>query len=356
MLVNYRAPQIAHEVTRKGILSGKVDPAWIRDKVVLIGYQGESFADLFRVPYTDERVPGFHIHAQIVSQLLSAALDKRTQIWVWSEPLAGLWIVAFGLVAGVVVWGLRSRLLLSLSLLGLVITLVGTAFGVFVQGVWVPLVPPVLAILGCAGLVWVWPNAAAAKRQIGSLAKPPSAPLPLPPGPETEGERAETVLGTGFVRSKTFVAKPDTVEVGRYKILRPLDSGGMGDVYIANDTRINREVALKVLKARLSADMPDLKLRFLREIRVSAALSSLHIVQVSDYGITEEGAPYYVMELLHGKSLRQLLRAETRLSVERTVRIAIQICEGLKLAHEGVYLTENNTRELVRVVHRDLMS
>jgi eukaryotic-like serine/threonine-protein kinase len=355
MLVNYRAPQIAHEVTRAGILSGKVDPEWIRDKVVLIGYQGESFADLFRVPYTDERVPGFHIHAQIVSQLLGAALDKRTQIWTWSEPLAGLWIVAFGLAAGAAVWGLRSRLLVSLSLLVLVITLVGTAFGLFEQGGWVPLAPPVLTVFGCAGLVWVWPNGAAARRQTGTLAEPQSVPVKqLPSGTGVEGKRAETVLGTGFVGSRPFRSEPDIVDVGRYKILQPLDSGGMGDVYIANDTRINREVALKVLKARLSADMPDLKLRFLREIRVSAALSSLHIVQVSDYGITEEGAPYYVMELLHGRSLRQLLRAETRLSVERTVRIAIQICEGLKLAHEGVYLTENNTRELVRVVHRDL--
>jgi eukaryotic-like serine/threonine-protein kinase len=60
------------------------------------------------------------------------------------------------------------------------------------------------------------------------------------------------------------------------------------------------------------------------------------------------------MELLHGRSLRKLLQDEKRLSVERTVRIALQICEGLKLAHEGVYLTENGTRELVRVVHRDL--
>jgi eukaryotic-like serine/threonine-protein kinase len=360
LLINYRVPMVAHEVTRAEVLAGKVDPAWIRDKVVLIGYQGESFADQFRVPYTDRNVPGFHIHAQVVSHLLSAALDGRKQIWVWSEPLEWLWIAAFGLAAGTLAWWLRSPMLVGLAILGLLVALVGSAFGVFVQVGWVPLVPPGLAVLGCASLVWALPNAT--ERKTGSMAQIDSeSQKQLTAGTDSSAwirserhERAQTELGTGFFRPGKVRSEPAVGDIGRYKILRHLDSGGMGDVYIATDTRINREVALKVLKARISEDMQDLKLRFLREVRVSAALSSFHIVHVSDFGITEEGAPYYVMELLHGRSLRQLLRAEKRLSVERTVRIAIQICEGLKLAHEGVDLIENGTHELVRVVHRDL--
>jgi eukaryotic-like serine/threonine-protein kinase len=357
LLINYRMPLVAHEVTRAEVLAGKVDPAWIRDKIVLIGYQGESFADQFRVPYTDQNLPGFHIHAQVVSHLLSAALDGRKQIWVWSEPLEWLWIAAFGLVAGTVAWWLRSPLLVGLAILGLLVALAGFAFGLFVQAGWVPLVPPGLAVLGCASLVWALPSTSATERKT-MVQIPSEPPKLLPAGPDSnewiKGERVLTELGTGFVRPKKIEPEPTVGDIGRYKILRHLDSGGMGDVYIATDTRINREVALKVLKARISADMQDLKLRFLREVRISAALSSFHIVNVSDFGITEEGAPYYVMELLHGRSLRQLLRDEKRLSVERTVRIAIQICEGLKLAHEGVDLIENGTHELVRVVHRDL--
>jgi eukaryotic-like serine/threonine-protein kinase len=371
LLVNYRVPMGAHEVTRAEVLAGKVDPAWIRDKVVLIGYQGESFADQFRVPYTDRNVPGFHIHAQVVSHLLSVALDGRKQIWVWSEPLEGLWIVAFGLVAGAAAWWLRSPLLAGLAILGLLVALAGCAFGLFAQGGWVPWVPPGLAVLGCASLVRALPRATAPEQKTGGMAPIDSGPQKhltsradssawikgerSGKGERSEsGERAATELRAGFFDSGKVGAEPAVGDIGRYKILRHLDSGGMGDVYIAIDTRINREVALKVLKARISEDMQDLKLRFLREIRISAALSSFHIVHVSDFGITEEGAPYYVMELLHGRSLRQLLQDEKRLSVERTVRLAIQICEGLKLAHEGIDLSENGTHELVRVVHRDL--
>jgi eukaryotic-like serine/threonine-protein kinase len=358
LLINYRVPMVAREVTRAEVLAGKVDPAWIRDKVVLVGYQGESFADQFRVPYTDRNVPGFHIHAQVVSHLLSAALDGRKQIWVWSEPLEWLWIAAFGLIAGAVAWRLRSPLLVGLAILGLLVVLASCAFGLFVQAGWVPLVPPSLVVLGCASLVWALPGAA--ERKTGGTAQLDSeSQKQLTVGIDSaewirgeSGARAQTELGTGFFRSGKV--EPTVGDIGRYKILRHLDSGGMGDVYIAMDTRINREVALKVLKARISEDMKDLKLRFLREVRISAALSSFHIVHVSDFGITEAGAPYYVMELLHGRSLRQLLQGEKRLSVERTVRIAIQICEGLKLAHEGVDLSENGTHERVRVVHRDL--
>ncbi len=359
LLVNYRMPMVAHEVTRAEVLAGKVDPAWIQDKVVLIGYQGESFADQFRVPYSDRHVPGFHIHAQVVSHLLSAALDGRKQIWVWNEPLEGLWIMAFGLVAGAVAWWFRSPLLIVLAIVGLLVALAGFAFGLFVQAGWVPLVSPGLAVLGCAGLVWVLPHATASKEKTGGTAQIDSGPQKqLAAGTDSRdwirNERAQTELGTGFFQHGKVGSEPTVGDIGRYKILRHLDAGGMGDVYIATDTRINREVALKVLKARLSEDMQDMKLRFLREVRVSAALSSAHIVQVSDSGITEAGAPYYVMELLHGRSLRQLLQSEKRLSVERAVRIAIQICEGLKLAHEGIDLIENGTHELVRVVHRDL--
>jgi eukaryotic-like serine/threonine-protein kinase len=360
LLVNYRIPMVAHEVTRAEVLAGKVDPAWIRDKIVLIGYQGESFADQFRVPYTDRNVPGFHIHAQVVSHLLSAALDGRKQFWVWSEPLEWLWIAAFGLAAGAVAWWLRSPLLAGLAILGLLVALTGFAFGLFLQAGWVPLVPPGLAVLGCASLVWALPNFTATERKTGAMAQIPSEPPKLlTVGTDSKewirGERAQTELGTGFFGPGKVGSEPTVGDIGRYTILRHLDGGGMGDVFIATDNRIHREVALKVLKARLSEDMQDLKLRFLREVRVSAALNSPNIVNVTDFGITEAGAPYYVMELLHGRSLRQLLQDEKRLSVERTVRIALQICEGLKLAHEGVDLIdENGTRELVRVVHRDL--
>ena len=141
----------------------------------------------------------------------------------------------------------------------------------------------------------------------------------------------------------------------RYRLDKRLGVGGMGDVFVAMDTRLGKQVALKLLKEPLAA-AENLRKRFEREVAVCAALKSDHIVQVNDYGVTAEGHPFYVMEYLQGQTLGQLLRSEKQLSVERTVRIVSQICKGLRLAHEGVTLWRDGATvsEHVLVVHRDL--
>ncbi|MGL4621273.1 MAG: serine/threonine-protein kinase, partial [Chroococcidiopsis sp.] len=141
----------------------------------------------------------------------------------------------------------------------------------------------------------------------------------------------------------------------RYRLDRRVGAGGMGDVFLAMDTLLGKQVALKLLKDTLVTSL-DLKKRFEREVAVSAALKSDHIVEVSDYGVTAEGFPFYVMEYLRGQSLGQLLRQQRQLSVERTVNIITQVCDGLALAHEGVTLWREKAtiKEHIQVVHRDL--
>lgn len=141
----------------------------------------------------------------------------------------------------------------------------------------------------------------------------------------------------------------------RYRLDRRIGAGGMGDVFLAMDTLLGKQVALKLLKDTLVKSL-DLKKRFEREVAVCAALKSDHIVEVSDYGVTAEGFPFYVMEYLRGQSLGQLLRQQRQLSVERTVNIITQVCDGLSLAHEGVTLWREKAtiKEHIQVVHRDL--
>ncbi|MBD2681270.1 MULTISPECIES: serine/threonine-protein kinase [Nostoc] len=141
----------------------------------------------------------------------------------------------------------------------------------------------------------------------------------------------------------------------RYRLDKRLGAGGMGDVFLAMDTLLGQQVALKLLKDNL-ANSSELRKRFEREVAVCAALRSDHIVQVSDYGVTSEGYPFFVMEYLRGQSLGQLLRSENRLSVERILAITTQVCDGLRAAHEGVTLWRNNATisEHITVVHRDL--
>lgn len=141
----------------------------------------------------------------------------------------------------------------------------------------------------------------------------------------------------------------------RYRLEQHLGSGGMGDVFIARDVPIGKLVALKILKGSL-VESADLRKRFEREVTLCAALKSDHIVNISDYGVTDEGYPFYVMEYLQGLSLGQLLRQQQQLGIERSASIVIQVCQGLRLAHQGVTLWQNGATasKQIKVVHRDL--
>lgn len=146
----------------------------------------------------------------------------------------------------------------------------------------------------------------------------------------------------------------------RYRLERVIGKGGMGDVYLAVDTLLGgQQVALKLLKDTLIG-VGELRKRFEREVALCAALKSDHIVQVSDYGVTAESHPFYVMEYLRGQTLGQLLRKLSRegkrLSVERSVGLIRQVCDGLQLAHKGVTLWRDGATvsEHIQVVHRDL--
>src|SRR5262252_7542050 len=127
--------------------------------------------------------------------------------------------------------------------------------------------------------------------------------------------------------------------LGPYEVLSPLGAGGMGEVYRARDTRLGREVAIKVLPAGLSADPERLK-RFEREARSASSLNHPNIVTIYDIG-SEGGVSYIAMELVKGEPLRSEL-VEGALPVKRLLQIGAQIAEGLAKAHAA------------GIVHRDL--
>src|SRR5258707_1807852 len=94
-------------------------------------------------------------------------------------------------------------------------------------------------------------------------------------------------------------------KLGPYEVVGPLGAGGMGEVYRASDTRLGRDVAVKILPAAFAAD-PDRLRRFERESRATAALSHPNILAIHDVG-AEHGVPYAVCELLEGRTLRDVL-------------------------------------------------
>lgn len=117
-----------------------------------------------------------------------------------------------------------------------------------------------------------------------------------------------------------------------YRILEKLGEGGMGVVYVAEDTLLGRRVAIKMLHGRRNKEDVHFRARFLREARAVSGLSHPHIATIHDYGETEDGEPYIVMELIKGETLGDLMLTE-KLTIGRSIDIIKQVCEALSEAH-----------------------
>src|SRR5687767_10562198 len=126
---------------------------------------------------------------------------------------------------------------------------------------------------------------------------------------------------------------------GRYRIEHPIGEGGMATVYLAEDTRHHRKVAIKVLKPLLASVIGAE--RFLAEIQTTANLHHPHILQLHDSG-EADGTVFYVMPFVDGESLRDRLTRERQLPIEEAIRIATEVADALQHAHDQ------------GVIHRDI--
>ena len=161
VLLNYRsyrsASDFAPQVTLTQVLNGQLNPDAVKDKVVLIGVSAPSRKDYFLTPYSrsqtfDQQMPGVVVHAQMVSQILSAVMDHRPLLWVWPVWGEALWIWGWSLAGGLLCWRCQLRLGLGPLVVTLVI-LYGLCFALITQGGWVPLVPSALALVSSGGSV-----------------------------------------------------------------------------------------------------------------------------------------------------------------------------------------------------------
>ena len=137
-----------------------------------------------------------------------------------------------------------------------------------------------------------------------------------------------------LVRHMTNTALVDLVGrvlAGRYRLLAPIGAGGSGRVYLADDIRLRRRVAVKVLHSGLAGDAGFLR-RFRAEAQMAAALHHPHVVAVYDWG-EDDGVPFMVLELLKGGSLRGLLDTGARLTPEQSTHVGRQVAAALRYAH-----------------------
>lgn len=137
------------------------------------------------------------------------------------------------------------------------------------------------------------------------------------------------------------VMPPGSVIDARYRILRKLASGGMGEVYQAEHIQLGKAMALKVMRQEMSRE-PDFVARFKREAVAASRIGQMNIVDISDFGQTADGRFYFVMEYLDGETLGGLVQREGALLVGRAIALGVQVARALAAAHA------------LGIVHRDL--
>jgi len=141
----------------------------------------------------------------------------------------------------------------------------------------------------------------------------------------------------GNLRQEAFKAK----KLGQYRLKELIGAGGMGEVYLAEHQLLKRPCAIKLIQPGKAAD-PRALARFEREVRITARLTHWNTVEIFDYGRTDDGTFYYVMEYLPGMSLASLVEQHGPLPPERAVHLLIQTCDALREAHA------------VGLIHRDI--
>ncbi|MEH2286835.1 CHASE2 domain-containing protein [Nostoc sp.] len=153
ILLNYRSSrEVAKQITVAQVLNNQFNPDWVKDKIVLIGVDSQSAKDYFLTPYSmattpNQEIPGVLLHAHMLSQILSAVLDKRPLLWVlpaWGEILG---ICGTSLVAGILAVYSRSLLKLAIVISAELLILYGCCFILLLHGGWMPFLPSALGLI-----------------------------------------------------------------------------------------------------------------------------------------------------------------------------------------------------------------
>ena len=160
--------------------------------------------------------------------------------------------------------------------------------------------------------------------------------------------------------STTAVISEGEVLAERYRVFHRLGKGGMGEVYLAQHIAIGRMVAIKTLSAEMQG-RPELAHRFLKEARTSSQVRHPNVVDILDFGHTDRGTAFFVMEYLEGEDLKTMLKRERVLTWEHTATIVTQVCAALAAAHhhgvihrdlkpDNIYVLKQDGREVIKVL------
>ncbi|GAB1538589.1 CHASE2 domain-containing serine/threonine-protein kinase [Scytonema sp. NUACC21] len=355
IMLNYRHPErLAQEVTLTQVLNGAVDPNLVKDRLVIIGTKTPSLHPGFYTPYSaladqPARMAPVLIHAQIASQLLSAALDGRPLIWYLPEWAETGWIWLWSFVGAALAWRLRHPLVIVVvggTTLGGLITICTT---LFLQAGWVPVVPPAIGLV-ISGMGIMAYTTYQTQQQTKVIV------LQVEQQKEAIAQLHTLLKETTELKDKhTHISKVDTLEKttgdsilsGRYKVTKVLGSGGFGCTYLANDTQRPGNpvcVVKQLMPARRDTKFMQVARRlFDAEADILEALGVHHqIPQLLAY-FEENNEFYLVQEYIHGHPLSEELPPVRGVQTESVVIDMLKaILEVLAFVHDH------------RVIHRDI--
>jgi CHASE2 domain-containing sensor protein/tRNA A-37 threonylcarbamoyl transferase component Bud32 len=352
VLLNYRGARGAvAQVTLTEVLAQQVPPQLVQNRVVLVGATAASAKDDFYTPYSaglkeDQKMPGVVIHGQIASQIISSALEGRTQIWYWDEGLEILWIFLWCWVGGVIAWRLRHPLQWALGLTGAVVAGVGLAMMLFAQGGWIPLVPPVLGVIGTGVGVVAYIAYETERQHRLVAAKVAQQEQQITILQNLLESTQATAAGNLGVRTTQLSRREDGLLAGRYQVVKVLGEGGFGRTYLAQDTqRPGRPpCVVKQLKpGRSDSQFMQLARRLFHTEAEILEILGRHrqIPQLLAY--FEENQEFYlVQEFIQGTPLDKELVPGQKRDETYTLHLLRGILEVLAFVHEH------------KVIHRDL--
>lgn len=304
LLINYRGGERHFEtVSMTDILENLVPPDWGRDRIILIGKVGESFKDLFFTPYSSglsalpKPVPGVEIHANLTSQIISAALQGRPLIKTWSEPIEWLWIFFWSGVGATISWQLRyTNGVKTLSwgrwasFLGAGGALLGSTYIAFGGGWWLPVIPPLLALTGggLAITAYIARTAVEIRKTFGRYLTDQVVAnlLENPSGLKLGGERRKITILTSDLRGFTATAErlpPEEV----IKILN-LYLGYMADVITRYQGTIDEFMGdgILVLFGAPTSREDDAKRAVACAVEMQLAMSSVN-EKIKEWGLPQ---------------------------------------------------------------------
>ncbi|MEC4893200.1 MAG: CHASE2 domain-containing serine/threonine-protein kinase [Oscillatoria sp. PMC 1051.18] len=382
ILLNYRSWGYgAPSITLDDVLQEKISPEQIKNKIVLIGVTAKSIDDAFYTPFSagraeSQKMPGVAVHAQLTSQIISAALGERNLLWYWSDWVEIIWICSWSFLGGIVGYRARHPLQLAIAETGTLLVLLGTTASAFVLGAWLPVVPSVLGLIGSSGGVLAYTaNQESKERQaiarqiqqqtkdialLQQLLKERENTSSVPSQthsytshseitgipPEAE-EDENTAIASADAIWKTSFSLTSSLLAGRYKITEALGAGGFASTYLAQDTHRPGYPDCVVKKLQPAHRDPTFlavaRRLFHTEAEILEKLGNHpHIPRLLAHFETEDQEFYLVEEYIPGQLLSEELSNSGVFDETRTIEMLKEILSILIYIHDR------------GVIHRDL--